>query len=1484
MKKQIKSLISLVLTGTIVFSTAAAATVNIPSTADAAADQKVVNVTFNDMYTNTDTVANTSVFGGKVKVVDLSKNNKGLLLRDSNNTTSVCAQGTTPDDNNMVYSVDVMAGQSPVSMYLASSSSATEDTSNDAILLKVSDNIITTYDNKQIGRITSNKLTTLSVVVKKKKVMDVYVDYKKVLSNWTVSGAPSTFVVVRKTSLGQCYIDNLRQYVGEKPNSTMAAAAFLNDYVDKIGVNDSKGDFTFFDNRYCYTSGAPAYKTASFTTKTNKITTTRLIDYQSPTRTDYIEMERVDAAQDCYFDVNTNVEKSYAWTNFGNKVYKYFKVEGDYFIERFNSRFTLAQFRDTETIGSQVNYQIEIGSDGSIKTSAGTVSGKIIQEGKWFHALIFVNLADRVCEVYIDGKKILTSPLNNANLKKVIQVRICMESGKPLGKVRMDNFDVTGLEKPIVDGVETRTNVFATDEEIIEFLEGKTALHTYGNNIHKDGVKTHLETAGIYDEDTEQYYAPVSTLNKTFDLALTNEKGAVGGDIKVSADGTVTKKDGSTIKLEYAPKVEDGIMYVPIRQFAQDVLGKYVWFFKTGILIFTDDKPVKLDTTGWEWQSVRTVKQVTIWNDIDFLNAYLQYLRPDEDNLLADIKTTLGDNVLAEHPRVVLDKADFDLHRQHYKAQDDELFTHIANSMIEKADSLARDGQWEIPYAWDDSMRTLDKVARRLVDRFTSWGYAYQLTRDQKYVDVAYKVFQMVDTHPDFNTAHIIDTGEDAIGLAIGYDWFYDGFTPEQREFARGVVDKCLNTLASGLYGRITSSSTGSQFWGAFKWMSNYNSIVDSGVISAALATLEYDTPQKLTYIKDASRSIEYSMQMLTPHGGWNESVSYWSYAMTYIGLIGSMMENAFSSSYGIMDGQGMSNTINYTISCLGVGGINNYSDIQPGMARSFNNYFYLGKRSNNDVAVKLRRDDLIIYKANPTVYDAMYYDFESVKLDSVEGMLDSFEPLLLTRGTEIVSIRDSYDFSKMQTYFSTHFGTTEGYHQHDDCGTFVLDLMGERWAHDLGSENYNLINELKYSSLDLIRYKGEGHNILILSPEKHGREFITTRGKSIPIAKAEANKYGGYVTADMTEAYDEVSNMQMGYYIGDNMQSMTYRNEFTIPTSQTAYWSMWTKAGITIDGNVAFLAQNGKTVKVEFLVKNGTNAKWEALDGGPLPWSPKVPEQNKNAEYSRLLLSYTANSGDNVLAVKISPANLQTDKLTNTAIADWKLPEYKELKEYNTKFKILTEKGEPAESKMPVYDGVMPKFTVVTDDPQAMVEITAAKNVDEITSVKVWDRTHTVYAIQTISYYKATNKQMSMYNIIPITDISVSSTPELENNKDNIIDNDITTRWTGMGIGEYAIADIGSVQKVDGIGAAFWKGYERSYYFDVYTSVDGKNWVETYMNGENTPGIEDIEPFPFEKPQQVRYIKIVGKGNSVTSASKVNINLLELKILRSKK
>ena len=432
--------------------------------------------------------------------------------------------------------------------------------------------------------------------------------------------------------------------------------------------------------------------------------------------------------------------------------------------------------------------------------------------------------------------------------------------------------------------METKTGVIPADDNIIEFMSDKIGMHAYGNLLHKDGVKTELETKGIYDKKTQQYYVTADTINRAFGLNLTEGNEKITGDIAVNKDGTVTFKDGTSFKLEYLPKVKEGRMYVPIRQFAADGLGKNVWWFETGILLFSDYE-MDIDTSGWIYQSMRensSASGCTVWNDIDYLNGYLQYVRPDVERLKSDYIAKTGDAAFTQHPRLYHTTADFAAMKEEYESDFDPVFTSRMDEFIKEANNYIIGNM--VTYTYQDKMRQYSCVSQPLGDRFRAWGYAYYMTGEQRYADAAFEQFKTAATFPDFNTSHIIDTGEAAHSLAIGYDWFYNAFTPEQRELALKVTrEKCLEVLASGLCGRITSSSDGAIEWRAFKLMSNYNAIVNAGVILAALATLEYDPDSSFRYIADSARSIEYTVQMFPPGGAWTEGPQYLSFALRYL-------------------------------------------------------------------------------------------------------------------------------------------------------------------------------------------------------------------------------------------------------------------------------------------------------------------------------------------------------------------------------------------------------------------------------------------------------------------------------------------------------------------------------------------------------------------------------------------------------------------------
>jgi len=1442
------------------------------------AEERKLNITFNNMPTNTSTVDGVTVNGGGASVKETGVKNKALFLNETDTTTTIISEGVANPDGNVVYSLDIKADDKPVNLSIMTAPASNSAESARVGLLTISDNKIILKDNRVLGNVKKDRFTTVSVVVKKSTVCDIYVDNRLVYEGYKLS-TPSkgAYIIVTQPSSNSCYIDNIRSYKGNKPDKNMPEDMYNPDVIENISAEDYAGDYCFFDNRYCYTSGAPKYGSFELAQKTNQIICTRLIDYQSPDRTDYIYMNRTDTENDCFFNINVKVG---AGTNNPTKRYRYYKFEGDFKSDKVGSPMQLPLLRDTATSSAAINsYPCKVDTNGNMTFADNTVVKNVFKPGEWFHYLLFIDLDMLYCDAYINGELVASGIPLNSEMKQINLVRVLLDYGT-LGDLYVDNFDFTGLDKPIVNGVETKTSVFPEGDAVKKFLEGKTALHAYGHNLYKDGVKTELEK-GIYDKYEEQYYIPASALESTFGIDLSDENGEINGDYKITADGTVTDKENKTIKLDILPKTENGKMYVPVREFAQKVLGKFVWFFKTGIIIITDEE-FKLDTEGWEYQSQRVVNQTTVWNDIDHLNNFLQYVRPDAQRLKEDYIKTTGDEDFNQHPRLYLNADGFAKMRQHYEAKDDEAYTLIANEVIKKADSYL--DKEPIGYVWDDPMRTLSAISTNLLNRFIYMGYAYNLTGDQKYVDKAYEQFEMCATYPDFNTSHIIDTGDDCLALAIGFDWFYNGFTPEQREVAKRVVyDTALKTLASGLYGRLTSTSSGTSMWYAFKWMSNYNSIINGGVTAAAIATLEYDPDETFKYLSDSIKSVEYSLQMLTPDGGWNEAVTYWEYAMRYVMFMGAALEGCFGQSYDIMNGQGMENTLNYVISCLGVDGTNNYGDSHVGKThREYSSRSFLGLAGiyNHPMAFQMRKDDLLKGRVTPDYCDAIFYDFDMPSASAETE--SSISNLLRTNGTEIVSIRDTYDFEKSQTYFSAHFGTTSGYHQHCDCGTFVLDLMGTRWAEDLGRDEYNLQNVLGYKDKDIYRKRAEAHNVVVFNPANYYDSFEMKDGQFAPIIAAESNEYSGYVTANLDDVYNEATKMKLGYFMDENLNSLTVRNEFTVEEDTEAMWSFHTTADITIEDDIVYLYKEGKSVKLEFLT-TCENAKWEEMEVKPLPTSPQTPEQAKNGDFNKVVLKFNAKSGDNYFVVKVSPVGVPTKPVWDTPIDQWKLMgKFEGGDPSETSFKMYYN-GETFSGALPVYDGVMPKIDVVTENPKAIVEIDEAKNVLGKTSIKVWNAEKTYFQLASVKYYRASRKTMDMFNQLGAVGVSVSSQPEPQNKKENVLDNDFTTRWTGMAHGEYAVIDLGEVKAIDGVALAFWKGYEREYYFDIYVSQDGENWQEAYLKGQSSGTTEDLEAYAFDSKMNARYVKCVGFGNSVPSVSNVNINMLEFRALTAK-
>ena len=102
-----------------------------------------------------------------------------------------------------------------------------------------------------------------------------------------------------------------------------------------------------------------------------------------------------------------------------------------------------------------------------------------------------------------------------------------------------------------------------------------------------------------------------------------------------------------------------------------------------------------------------------------------------------------------------------------------------------------------------------------------------------------------------------------------------------------------------------------------------------------------------------------------------------------------------------------------------------------------------------NDTNLATTRNIALEKYGNYTIYDAIWY---------IDGAAqESGYPLFsYYKGTESVTSRSSLT-DKNAMFFSAHAGPVYGYHSHADVGTFVFDALGQRWASDLGNEDYNI-------------------------------------------------------------------------------------------------------------------------------------------------------------------------------------------------------------------------------------------------------------------------------------------------------------------------------------------------------------------------------------------------------------------------------------------
>lgn len=999
--------------------------------------------------------------------------------------------------------------------------------------------------------------------------------------------------------------------------NTIHAAEKTADYP---AIDTDRGDYTYFNSNYPVIAGKYYYNTSVYEKSSDNSVNFGRTDYKNPERDDGITIEKNDGSKDVYIDVDLKKSSLYKST----KEYKYFVISADIKVPRPGAEVYLFRIRDN-ALYKQEGYKSDrnllwIAADGSLNTANGVKTENFAQEHteKTASVKIYIELETNTADIYIDGKAIAEKAAFYHKIKSINKIRLSLNSGT--GSFYIKNWDITGLEKPYSGGSDTKSSVFYDDSEAENYLANKVVFHYYGKKLMKNGVKYNLASNPVWENNI--LYVGLDDFNKAFDTHITYN--------------TLPQLDNGTVQ-------NGDTVLVPAAELAEKDAGKYSFTDNDGA-VYISDSSIGMEQSEPVYKREYSSSPITELTSAEMLNDYVLYSRPKAEA----VKAAFNQSETA-HPRLFANKAELD--KLIENAGENPRLVRILNTSLNMAENVLKTEP--SGYEFEDSYRMITH-ATEFQNNMLTLGFAYRVTGESKYAERAWEELNLITDFPDLNTPHVIDTGTFLTGLGIAYDWFYDAFSEDKlKRISDTAINLGIKPLNSAYYGRLQGCAAGSndkstQISGIFpKWTSNYNAIANSGVLIASLAMAEVNPDLCFDSIEKSVRSLEYAMKGFNPGGGWIEGADYCALTLSHLNRATEALKGIFGTDYGLTSSPGFDKTAEFIISLQSGNTVNNFHDSCS--ANSGILYLtWLGIMFDDDAAINVRNSqiDSLSYSTSPMEVIAMGKNIYSADTSKKP------DNMIVTKGTESFSVRNTYNADNA-AYLSAHGGAVSAYHSHNDASTFVMSMLGEQWAVDLGKESYNS----GVSDRLIYRKRTEGHNTVTINNDENYNQLP---GSFAPLTAYASNDSEAYAVYDMSDLYRDADTVQRGFFADRHFTEFTVRDEIALNKQSEVYWFMHTRAdNIKIDGNIVTLTQNGKSIKMNFLC-SAENYEIIEMNAVPLessyPSDGTNPYENQNPnEGARKIAVRISGSGSINLTVKFSENG---DAPKNIPISEWNVCE----------------------------------------------------------------------------------------------------------------------------------------------------------------------------------------------------------------------------------
>jgi len=464
--------------------------------------------------------------------------------------------------------------------------------------------------------------------------------------------------------------------------------------------------------------------------------------------------------------------------------------------------------------------------------------------------------------------------------------------------------------------------------------------------------------------------------------------------------------------------------------------------------------------------------------------------------------------------------------------------------------------------------RLLDK-SRTTLDRIYTLALLYRLDPQPKYLARALKEMKAAAGFPDWNPSHFLDVAEMTHAFAVGYDWLYPSLTPADRQWIRkAIVEKGLDPALEIYENR--------RWWTVATH--NWNQVCNGGITLGALAVAEDEPSRSESVLRYSVESVPRAMASYGPDGGWAEGPAYWHYATRYTVYLLAGLESALGTDFGLSKTPGFERAGHFRVYFEGPSARTfNYADggdaVEPA-----EELFWLARRFDQPVYA-WQQLEVLKHSQRAHALDLVWFPDKSRTPAEADWPLN-----VVFQGVNAAFLRESWN--KDALWLGVKGGDNAANHSHLDLGSFVLDALGQRWALDLGSDDYNLPEYFGKLRWTYYRLRTESHNTVLF---RNANQDLK--------AQAPLRFTGSRAVIDLSGAYPgRVSRYTRRVELSGG--KVTIDDNLEAADAGEALWGMVTDAEVSLEGRKAVLRKPAGRLVAEILSPEG--ARFDTVSTQP--------------------------------------------------------------------------------------------------------------------------------------------------------------------------------------------------------------------------------------------------------------------------------------------